>query len=41
VPDLGAGLQHHKAQSLPGQVPGHRQAGLAAADHDRIEQPIA
>jgi hypothetical protein len=38
VPQPGAGLEHDEAQALPGEVPGHGQAGLAAADHDHIQQ---
>jgi hypothetical protein len=40
VPKLGAGLQHHEAQALAPEVPGHGQARLSAADHDHIELPI-
>jgi hypothetical protein len=33
-------LQHDKPQALAFEVPGDRQTGLAAADHDRIQQSI-
>jgi hypothetical protein len=36
----GASLQHHKPQALAFEVPGDRQTGLAAADHDcRLFEP--
>jgi hypothetical protein len=38
--ELGAGLQHHKAQPSTLEVPGHGQAGLTATHDDRVEQPI-
>jgi hypothetical protein len=40
VAQFRTGLQHHKPQALPLEVPGDRKTGLAAADHDRIQQPI-
>jgi hypothetical protein len=40
VAQLGSSLQHHEPQAVAFEVPGDRQTGLAAADHDRIEQPI-
>src|SRR6185312_10278933 len=41
VPDFGCGLQHHEPQLVAGQVPGHGQAGLAAADHDHVQDLVA
>jgi len=40
MPNLRPGLQDHEPQALAGQVPGHGQAGLAAPDHDHVQQPI-
>jgi len=40
VAEFRSGLQHHKPQALALEVPGDRQTGLAAADHDRIQQLI-
>jgi len=40
VAEFRSGLQHHKSQALALEVPGDRQTGLAAADHDRIQQLI-
>ena len=40
VPGFGARLQHYEPQVLTGQVPGHGQAGLAAADHDHVQELI-
>src|SRR5262249_26273504 len=41
VPDFGRRVQDDESQVLPGQMPGHGQPGLAAADHDHIQELVA
>jgi hypothetical protein len=37
VPELCGGFEHHKSQVVLREVPRHGQAGLAAADDDRVQ----
>src|SRR5947208_15848782 len=41
VPGFRARLQHHEPQVQTGQVPGHGQAGLTAADYDHVQELVA
>jgi hypothetical protein len=40
APEFRTSLYHHKPQAFAFEMPGDRQTGLAATDHDRIEQSI-